>query len=57
MANEFKKKQKQISFAYKAGHDALEWLLKQADENYNGNASAYVVKLLLEDKKRKQSEE
>lgn len=57
MANEFKKKQKQISFAYRAGHDALEWLLKQADENYNGNASAYVVKLLLEDKKRKQSEE
>lgn len=55
--NVYKKKQKQISFAYKEGHDALEWLIKQADKEYRGNCSAYIVELLLEDKKRKESKE
>lgn len=56
MSNEYKKKQKQLSFAYKEGYDALEWLTQQADKEYHGNCSAYVVKLLLEDKQKKQSE-
>lgn len=55
--NVYKKKQKQISFAYKEGHDALEWLIKQADKECRGNCSAYIVELLLEDKKRKESKE
>lgn len=57
MENEFKKKQKQISFAYKEGYDALDWLIQQAKKECRGNCSAYIVNLLLEDKKRKQSKE
>lgn len=57
MDKQFKKKQKQISFAYKEGHDALEWLLEYAQKEYRGNCSAYIVDLLLQDKEKKQSKE
>lgn len=55
MGNEFKKKQKQISFAYEDGYEALDWLIEQAKKDCRENCSAYIVKLLLEDKARKQS--
>ena len=41
---------KTFSFAYHDGYEALEWLESQADANDRGGMSAYIIKLLLEDK-------
>lgn len=50
--NDYKKISRNISFAYKSGYEALEWLEECKDE-LKGGKSAYIVKLLLEDKARK----
>lgn len=55
--NDYKKIQKQFSFAYKDGHEALDWLLEQVKKDPRETNSNYVVKLLLEDKRRKTSED
>lgn len=51
----YRKIQKQISFAYEDGYKALEWLLEQVNDTPRETYSGYIVKLLLEDKERKES--
>ena len=53
--NNYKKIQKQFSFAYRDGYEALEWLNEQVKTNPRETNSSYIVKLLLEDKKRRTS--
>ena len=47
--NQKSKQMKVLSFAYDDGYEALDWLKERGKET-RGGMSAYIVKLLLEDK-------
>lgn len=50
--NEYKKIPRTFSFAFEEGYEALKYLDEHCDKG-RGGKSAYIVKLLLEDKKRR----
>ena len=50
--NEKGKKMKVLSFAFEDGYEALDWLTEKGKET-RGGMSAYIVRVLLEDKQNK----